>query len=94
MRPPDVGAPTIGGLDSMDPAAPGVLVLERDRDEGRSVLLTLGSALNRRDVTLFDAASVALDVRRIDADGFAGAWRGEVWARSSRGYFCAVRQAG
>jgi len=92
--PNGVGAPTVGGLDSVDPAAPGVLVLERDTDEGRSVALSLGSAVNRRGVVLFDAASVVLDVLRLDAGGFAGAWRGEVGARSSRGYFCATRQEG
>ena len=93
-RPTEVGAPEVGGLDSVDPAAPGVLALERDRDEGRSVILRLGSALNRRDVTYYDAASLVLDVLRIDAGGFAGAWRGEVGARSSRGHFCATRQEG
>ncbi len=92
-RPADVGAPTVGGLESIDPSAPGVLVLERERDQGRSVVLSLGSALNRRDMTYFDAASVVLEVLRIDADGFAGDWRGEVGARTSRGYFCAARPA-
>jgi hypothetical protein len=90
-RPADVGAPAVGGLESLDPAAPGVLVLEGNGDGGRSVLLRLGSGLNRRDVTYFDAASVVLEVRHVDADGFAGNWRGEVSTRSTRGHFCAVR---
>ena len=94
VRPTDVGAPAVGGLESVDPAAPGVLVVERDADDGRSVVLRLGSSLNRRGVTYFDAATVVLDVRRVDADGFAGDWRGEVGVRSTRGHFCAVAAGG
>jgi hypothetical protein len=87
-----VGAQVVRELDSDDPAAPGVLVLERDAVSGRSVLLRLGSEANRIDRQPFDAAFTVLDVRRIDGEGFFGDWRSGVRAERSEGYFCAWRE--
>ena len=86
-----VGAHGVGDAGSDAPDAPGVLVLEFDRDGARNILLRFGSAANRRDTMLYDGAYTVLDVHEIVADGFSGSWRSG--ARSSRagGYFCASK---
>ena len=89
LRP--VGARRIGDPASTDPNAPGVLVLESDRDGTRQILLRLGSDANRVDRLLYDGGYTVLRVRQIDPDGFSGTW--ESGARSSvTGYFCATRR--
>lgn len=84
-----VGAYRAGALDSTDPAAPGVLVL-RSGDEPPTVLIRLGSAVNRTDRTAFDEAFTVLTVRRIEDAGFAGSWRSGRFGDEVRGYFCAT----
>ena len=84
-----VDAFRVGDPASEDPDAPGVLVLESDGPDGRSILLRLGSDANRRDVFAFDGAYTVLVVRRIDGGGFAGSWRSATWDKRAEGYFCA-----
>jgi len=87
-----VGAQRMGALDSDDPEAPGVLVLETD-GASPSVMLRFGSAANRTDQVAFDGGFTALTVLEIDGDGFAGTWRSAVRDLTAEGYFCAVRDA-
>ncbi len=90
-----VGAYRVGDPGSEDPDAPGVLVLESDRDGRRVIILRLGSEANRRDRVRYDGAYMVLEVQRIDEDGFAGSWRSGFpmsGTRSrTRGYFCAIQ---
>ncbi len=87
-----IGAYEVGDPDSEDPQAPGVLVLESDRDGARRILLRLGADANRRDDALFDGAYTVLEVREIAADGFAGTWRSGLRLSITEGYFCARRE--
>lgn len=86
-----VGAHPIGNSASTDPDAPGVLVLEFDRDGARQILLRLGSDANRLDNALYDGGHTVLQVREIDADGFAGTWESQARSSFAQGHFCATR---
>jgi hypothetical protein len=83
----------VGALDSEDPLAPGVLVLERpvERDGGTAMEITvrLGSEANRRGMTRFDGGYTALFVRQASTGGFAGNWASGVTGQLSSGHFCA-----
>ncbi len=85
----------VGVLDSDDPLAPGVLVLERpvELDGGSSMEITvrLGSEANRRGVTRFDGGYTALFVRQASPGGFAGNWASGVTGQLSSGHFCASK---
>ncbi|NNF14095.1 MAG: hypothetical protein HKN72_12765 [Gemmatimonadetes bacterium] len=82
-----VGAHDTGPLDSEDPRAPGVLVLESGAEP--LILLRLGAAANRSDETAFDGAFTVLTVRAVERDGFGGSWRSGSFGDEVRGYFCA-----
>jgi hypothetical protein len=84
-----VGAQPVTGLESDDPAAPGVLVLERGSDAEPAITLRLGSTANRVDERAIDAAYTVLDLRRIGDGGFFGVWRSGVRLERSEGFFCA-----
>ncbi len=84
-----VGAYRAGSLDSEDPQAPGVLVLEGIFSGERSILLRFGSVANQRDLKRYDGAYAVLDVLEISADSFAGNWRSGKFGSRSEGYFCA-----
>ena len=89
-----IGATVPGSPGADDPAAPGVLVLERPSTragEPASIILRLGSDANRRDAVRFDGGFLALTVRRIDTTGFAGTWTSGGGGRDAEGYFCAER---
>jgi hypothetical protein len=86
-----VGAQPVRELETEDPAAPGVLVLESDGAAGRSVLLRLGSESNRTDRQAVDAAFAVLDVNHVADEGFFGVWRSGVRTERTEGYFCAWR---
>jgi hypothetical protein len=89
-----IGATVPGNPASEDPAAPGVLVLERHSSragEPASIILRLGSDANRRDAVRFDGGFLALTVRRIDRTGFAGTWTSGGGGKDAEGYFCAAR---
>ena len=87
-----VGAYEVGTPASEDPQAPGVLILESDRDGARRILLRLGADANRRDDALFDGAYTVLEVHEIAADGFAGNWRSGLRLSLTEGYFCARKE--
>ena len=87
----EVGARRIGDSSSADPDAPGVLVLEFDRDGTRQVMLRIGSEANRVDQRLFDGGYTVLRVQQIDAGGFAGTWESGVPSSVTTGHFCATR---
>ena len=86
-----VGAQEMRGIDSTDPAAPGVLVLESEGSAGLSIVMRFGSDANQRGETPFDAAYMALDIQVVEGDRFAGDWRSGVAAERVEGYFCAQR---
>ena len=86
-----LGAHEAGDIGSDAPDAPGVLVLEFDRDGARNILLRLGSAANRRDAVLPDGAYMVLEVLEISAAGFSGSWRSGSYSSRASGYFCATR---
>lgn len=95
LDPDAVGAVRTGDLGSTDPAAPGVLVIERRPiapDAPPSVMLRLGADANRRGIVRFDGGYFALTVRRLDADGFAGTWSSGTGVGGVSGYFCAERE--
>ena len=87
----EVGAQPMDGLDSNDPAAPGVLVLEGPTTAGPSIVARFGSTANRQDNTPFDGPYAALHILAIEADRFAGEWRSGTSNEQVDGYFCARR---
>lgn len=87
-----VGAHRVGDPASIDPDAPGVLVLESERRGTRQILLRLGSDANRVDRRLYDGGHTVLRVQQIDADGFAGSWESRVRSSGTGGAFCAMRR--
>ncbi|MDD9948674.1 MAG: hypothetical protein OXU48_03990 [candidate division Zixibacteria bacterium] len=91
VEPELVGAHRVGDPGSMDPTAPGVLVLEREEYGRRVITLRLGSDANRKDLVRYDGTYTALSVSRIDEEGFAGSWRsgGGLGFSVTTGYFCA-----
>ncbi|TMC61281.1 MAG: hypothetical protein E6J17_08730 [Chloroflexi bacterium] len=94
LDPAAVGAARTGDLLSLDPLAPGVLVLERHPirpDAPAEIMLRLGSDANRRGVVRYDGGYFALTVRRIGAGEFAGTWASGVATEGAEGYFCAKR---
>lgn len=84
-----IGAEQVGALDSTDPEAPGVLVLESDGSEGRTILLRLGSEANERGRMSFDGAFAVLSVQRMADGGFSGRWWSGVREARTEGHFCA-----
>lgn len=86
-----VGAQTLSGLDSTDPARPGALVLEAPGSSGPSIVLRFGSNANDPNITPFDGAFTALNIRVVEGDRFAGDWRSGVSGVIVEGYFCAQR---
>jgi hypothetical protein len=94
LDPDAVGAVRTGNLGSTDPAAPGVLVIERRPgapDVPPSLMLRLGADANRRGVVRFDGGHFALTVRQLDANGFAGTWSSGTGVGGATGYFCAEK---
>ena len=85
-----VGAVRVGDLSSLDPAAPGVLVIESETGTGPSILLRLGSDANRRDLVRFDGGYTVLTVIEIEAGSFTGTWSSGVRGPGSDGFFCAT----
>ena len=87
----DVGGQDLRGLDSSDPSAPGVLVVEAAGNNGKEIFVRFGSAGNTMGSQRFDAAYASLDVRAIEGDRFFGLWQSGVEAERAEGYFCAQR---
>jgi hypothetical protein len=88
-----VGAVAPGGTTSSDPAAPGVLVIERvnGRVPAERILLRLGAQANRADQTRFDGGYTVLRVGAIDRSGFRGEWESGAPLLQARGHLCASR---
>jgi hypothetical protein len=94
LDPSALGAVRTGSLAAEDPAAPGVLVIERRpaRPEAATeIMLRLGAEANRRGVVRYDGGYFALTVRSITAEGFTGTWSSGAASSSAEGYFCAER---
>lgn len=90
----EVSAYRVGDPSSEDATAPGVLVIEGDNSEGRSIILRLGSQANRRDRVAFDGAYTVLRVHRLGGDRFFGSWESGTSDTRVLGHFCAVRNGG
>lgn len=88
-----VGAVAPGGTTSADPAAPGVLVIERvgGRAAAERVLIRLGATANRAEPVRFDGGYTVLRVRQITPGGFRGDWESGAPLPQARGTFCASR---
>jgi hypothetical protein len=88
-----VGAVAPGGTSSNDPAAPGVLVIERPGNSppGERILLRLGAEANRPEQLRFDGGYTVLRVREIDRGGFRGDWESGAPLPRAHGRFCASR---
>ena len=93
-----IDAVQVGSISSIDPAEPGVLVIERHERAGQTpraeITLRLGSEANRRDRQRVDGGYTALRVRELSPSGFSGTWASGVLRERSAGYFCAVREEG
>ena len=93
-----VDAVQVGSIASTDPAAPGVLVIERHERAGQTpraeITLRLGAEANRRDRQRVDGGYTALRIRELSPSGFSGTWASGVLQERSAGYFCAVRKDG
>ena len=90
-----VGGVQMGALDSEDPSAPGVLVMQRPYEKesgeaGSEVTIRLGSEANTRGVTRFDGGFMAFYVLQAGSEGLAGNWASGVKGPDSGGHFCAV----
>jgi hypothetical protein len=88
-----VGAVAPGGTTSSDPAAPGVLVIERvgGQPSAERVLLRLGAEANHADQVRFDGGYTVLRVRQIDRGSFQGDWESGAPLPQAHGHFCASR---
>jgi hypothetical protein len=89
-----LGATNTGALASTDPAAPGVLLIERHPARPAApaeILLRLGADANRRGLVRYDGGYFALTIRRLDRARFAGTWASGALGASTAGYFCAER---
>ena len=94
IDPAAVGAIDTGQLESRDPAAPGVLVIERQtqRTEApREILLRLGAAANRGGRVRFDGGYFVLTVLRLEGGRFDGTWASAGGRQGAGGHFCARR---
>ncbi len=93
-----VDAVSVGSIASMNPAQPGVLVIERHSGSGQAaptgITIRLGSEANRRDRQRFDGGYAALHVREISDGRIKGSWTSGVSTKRSAGYFCAVKKDG
>lgn len=93
-----LGATAPGATDTVDPNAPGVLVIENTSGgpdgAGPEITIRFGSVANDRSQTRFDGAYTALFVRAgTDDEGFVGTWASGVRQEDVAGYFCATRVA-
>lgn len=93
-----VDAVMVGDITSLDPAQPGVLVVQSHARAGQTpraeIMLRLGSDANRQDRQRIDGGYTALRVRQLSPGGFSGTWASGVVSEQSAGYFCAVRADG
>lgn len=91
-----VGAVTPGGTASLDPAAPGVLAIERRGAASGAadrLIFRLGTEANRTERVRFDGGYTVLRLRRADSKRMAGEWESGAPLPRASGYFCAERAA-
>ena len=90
-----VGGMRLGNATLLDPAQPGVAVLEQvTRNETGSVTsitMRVGSDANNRELIRFDGGFMALYVEEVTPEGFRGTWASGVRGPEHEGYFCAFR---
>jgi hypothetical protein len=91
-----IGGLALGQLDSRDPDAPGVLVIEnRQLSNGEpylSITIRLGSQANAVSAARFDEGFSALYVKEVLSDRIRGDWAsGDGRGRVAEGHFCARR---
>jgi hypothetical protein len=86
-----VGAVRLGDLASLDPAKPGVAVLQHGEEQAPEITLRLGSLANQVGNVRFDGGYAALHVKWLESDGFGGSWESGVRGPEAEGYFCAFR---
>ncbi len=90
----EVGALPMGSTTSDDPLQPGVLVVQDSSDDlttARSLILRLGTDVNRRGATPFDGGYTVLRVRHVSPDSILGSWASGTATEVAAGFFCAVR---
>lgn len=92
-----VGASAPGDISSTDPAAPGVLGMEWSRDNTaagpKEITLRFGADANRGGPVRFEGTYMALHLRDLSADRFAGSWTSGAGMQRAAGHFCAERVA-
>ena len=90
----EVGALPLGTTTSNDPLQPGVLVIQNSPDDttARSLVMRLGSEINRRNAVPFDGGYTVLRVRLVRPDSFLGSWASGTVTEVAAGFFCAVRR--
>ncbi|NNG15346.1 MAG: hypothetical protein HKM89_02615 [Gemmatimonadales bacterium] len=90
-----VGGMRLGSAVLLDPAQPGVAVLEQvaqnETGSVTSITMRVGSDANHRDMVRFDGGFMALYVKEITPGGFRGTWASGVRGPEHEGYFCAFR---
>lgn len=90
----EVGAIAPGDVRRDNPAAPGVLVIEWDRQgppARTEITVRLGADANQGDRLRFDGTSMALQVASILPNRFAGRWQSSGGELRAGGHFCADR---
>jgi hypothetical protein len=90
----EVGALPLGTTTSDDPLQPGVLVVQdspADPTIVRSLVMRLGSDVNRRGAVPFDGGYTVLRVRHASPDSILGSWASGTVTEVAAGFFCAVR---
>jgi hypothetical protein len=92
-----VGGLRLGSAAELDPAQPGVAVLEQvaQQETGSvlSITMRIGSDANNRELVRFDGGFMALYVREITPQGFRGDWASGIRGPEQEGYFCAFRRS-
>jgi hypothetical protein len=88
----EVGALPLGSTTSDDPLQPGVLVVQDSHSMiVRSLVMRLGSDVNRRGAVPFDGGYTVLRVRHASPDSILGSWASGTVTEVAAGFFCAVR---
>jgi hypothetical protein len=90
-----VGGMRLGDATLLDPAQPGVAVLEQvtknEIGSVTSITMRVGSDANNRDMVRFDGGFMALYVREVTPEGFRGTWASGIRGPEHEGYFCAFQ---
>ncbi len=74
-------------------AAPRRCSKTPDDTTARSLVMRLGSEINRRNAVPFDGGYTVLRVRLVGPDSFLGSWASGTVTEVAAGFFCAVRRS-